>query len=120
VENGRALKELLVTLKRQGKKVAAYGAAAKASTLLSLSQLDRGQIEYIVDNNADKYGLYMPATSLQVDSPKRLLSDPVDIVLILAWNYSKEIMHDLDWFSQGGGQFIVPIPKLQLISSANE
>lgn len=114
-QNALALRELLYTLKGRGDRIVGYGAAAKASTLLSSANIDNELLDYMVDKNAYKHGMYMPSTALKIYSLEKLKQNPPDWILVFAWNYADEIMHELGWFADAGGRFIVPSPKLAVI-----
>ena len=109
------LMQLLRGLKKDGKRIAAYGAAAKATTLLAYAGIDTDLIDYVVDLNAAKVGRYMAGNRLPIVSPERLRDDPPDYLLILAWNFAEEIMQQQQAFRAGGGAFVVPIPQLHIV-----
>jgi hypothetical protein len=110
------LLSLLHSLKADGKRVAAYGAAAKATTLLAYAGIDSALVDYVVDLNEFKVGRYMGGNRLPIVAPSRLLTDRPDFLLILAWNFADEIIEQQRAYREAGGAFIVPIPQLRVIS----
>ncbi len=110
------LRELVIGLRASGKTVAAYGAAAKGSTLVNYSGLGADLIDFVVDRNVHKQGWFMPGVHIPIYAPEALLERAPDYTLILAWNFAEEIMKQQQEYQQRGGQFIVPVPTPRICS----
>jgi SAM-dependent methyltransferase len=106
---------LLRELRRDGRRIAAYGAAAKGSTLINYVGIGTGLVDYVVDRNVHKHGLHMPGTHLPIGDPSVLVEDRPDYLLLLAWNYRDEIMRQLAEYRELGGRFIVPVPAPRIV-----
>ncbi len=94
---------------------AAYGASAKGSTLLNYFGIGADDIAFVVDRSTVKQGRYTPGTHLPIRSPEALLEDQPDYVLLLTWNFVDEILRQQETYRRRGGQFIIPIPALQVV-----
>lgn len=105
----------LLAARQHGERVAAYGAAAKATTLLHYCGIDSRLVDYIVDGNAFKQGKWMPGCRLPIHAPDRLRTDPPDVLLLLAWNLKQEILSGQGDFLASGGRVIVPLPEFEIV-----
>jgi SAM-dependent methyltransferase len=107
--------KFLIEAKQDNKKVVAYGAAAKGNTLLNYAGVKSDLISYVVDKNPSKQGKYMPGSRIPIKTEEYLKNDKIDYVIILPWNLKDEVMTQLDYIKENDGQFVVAIPKLEII-----
>jgi hypothetical protein len=109
------LSDLLKGLKSQGRHIAAYGAAAKGSTLLNAFGIGHDLVDFVVDRSTYKQGRYMPGSRLPIYAPAYLLERQPDYVLLLTWNFAEEILEQQAEYRRRGGQFILCIPDIKII-----
>jgi SAM-dependent methyltransferase len=109
------LRTLLGKLKADGKRVAAYGAPAKGSTLLEYLQIGPDDISWIADRSNLKQGRFTPGSHIPVVHPDHMLDEQPDFVLLLAWNFADEIVDQQAEYVARGGRFIVPVPEVRVL-----
>lgn len=110
----RRLLEFLISARDEGKRIAAYGAAAKGTTLLNYCGVRTDFVDYIVDRNPHKHHKYLPGCHVPVYSVERINETKPDYVLILPWNLRTEVAEQMAAVRSWGGKFVVPIPKLEI------
>lgn len=110
----RQLLDFLISAKREGKSIVGYGAPAKGNTLLNYCGVRRDFIDYTVDRSPHKQGHFLPGTHIPIYHPDHIRETMPDYVLILPWNLKGEIMEQLSEVRQWHGQFVVPIPEVQV------
>ena len=109
------LHNLIHSLKADGKSIAGFGAPTKATTLMAHFGLDATVLDFIVDDNPLKQGLFTPITHIPVLSADALYKIKPDYVLILAWNFAEPIMQMHKKYSEQVGQFILPMPNPEIV-----
>lgn len=111
----RALLELLIAIKAEGKSIVGYGAPAKGNTLLNYCGIGTDFIDYTVDRNPHKQGRFLPGTHIPIHGPEKIAATKPDYVMILPWNLKDEIVTQLSYVRQWGCKFIVPVPQPEKI-----
>jgi SAM-dependent methyltransferase len=109
------LLSFLKLIKTKGLKVGAYGAAAKGNTLLNFANIDSNLLPYVVDKSPAKFGKFMPGSRIPIVRESHLLIDKPDLILILPWNLSQEIVEQLSYSRDWGAQLFIVIPTIKLI-----
>lgn len=104
----------LIDAKRQGKRVVAYGAAAKGNTLMNFAGIRSDLIHYVIDRNPAKQGRFMPGSRMPIVSEDRLDIDRPDYIVILPWNLKTEIMDQLVRVRSWGAKFVTAVPVLEI------
>ncbi|WP_454725091.1 MULTISPECIES: class I SAM-dependent methyltransferase [Cupriavidus] len=111
----RDLLAFLIEARNAGKRIAAYGAAAKGNTLLNYCGAGTDFIDYVVDRNPTKQGRLLPGTRIPVVAPEQVFSDRPDYLLILPWNIKDEVMAQMAGIRDWGGRFVVAIPETAVL-----
>jgi SAM-dependent methyltransferase len=111
----RALLAMLNDLKSRGKRIAAYGAAAKGATLINYVGIGPDLLEFVVDRNIHKQGMFMPGQRIPIYPSERILQEKPDYVLLLPWNLEGEILKQESAFREAGGHFIIPVPVPRIV-----
>jgi hypothetical protein len=109
-ESKRALLDLLIDLRRQGKRVVGYGAPGKGNTLLNYCGIRTDFLDYTVDRNPYKQGKHTPGTHIPIHPPERIAETKPDVILILPWNLAREISEQLAYTAEWGAKLMVPVP----------
>jgi hypothetical protein len=115
-ETKRKLLECLIQIKRQGKTIAGYVAPGKGNTLLNYCGIRTDFIDYTVDRNPYKQGKFLPGTHIPIFPPEKITETRPDYLFILPWNLKEEIVRQNSFIKEWGGQFIVPIPEVEVFS----
>lgn len=115
IESKRALLELLIRLRREGKSVAGYGAPGKGNTLLNYCGIRTDFLDFTVDRNTYKQGRFLPGTHIPIHPVEFLKERRPDYILILPWNLRDEIVAQLAYAREWGAKFIVPIPVARIL-----
>lgn len=109
------LRDALVRLRTEGRRVAAFGASAKGAILMNAAAVDSSLVSYIVDDTPEKQGMIAPGTGIPIVPMSRLREDPPDLLLLLAWNFVDEILEKTQDFAAHGGRYIIPVPSLRFL-----
>jgi 2-polyprenyl-3-methyl-5-hydroxy-6-metoxy-1,4-benzoquinol methylase len=104
--------EFLLSARRQGRKVAAYGAAAKGNTLLNYAGVRRDLLPYVVDRNPAKQGKYLPGSRIPIVPEARIRDECPVSILVLPWNLRSEVMDQLAYVREWGARFVTFVPEL--------
>jgi len=115
-ETKRKLLSLLIDVKRQGKRIAGYGAPGKGNTLLNYCGIGPDFLDFTVDRNPYKQGRFLPGTHVPIHAPEHLAREKPDYIFILPWNLKDEIVAQLRDARTWGARFIVPIPEPEILS----
>jgi hypothetical protein len=108
------LLDFLIEQKRAGKKVVAYGAAAKGNTLLNYAGVKPDLLPYVCDAASAKQGKYMPGSHIPIRAPEAILRERSDFLLILPWNIVAEVIEQNKFIREWGGKFVTAVPELAI------
>ena len=111
----RELLSFLLDAQACGRKVAAYGAAAKGNTLLNFAGVRADLLPYVVDKNPAKQGKFLPGSRIPIVDEAHLRADRPDVVLILPWNLKDEVTAQLAYVREWGGRLAVAVPRLEIL-----
>jgi SAM-dependent methyltransferase len=104
----------LLEAKRDGKTVAAYGAAAKGNTLLNFAGVKPDLLPFVCDAAAAKQGKFMPGSHIPILHPQAIMDERPDYVMILPWNIAAEVRHQLSSLAETGTRFVTAVPELKV------
>ena len=104
----------LIEARRMGKKVGAYGAAAKGNTLLNFAGVRPDLLPWVADRNPAKQGKYLPGSRIPIQTEDAIRTERPDYVLVLPWNLKQEVIAQTDYIREWGGQYVIAVPFLNL------
>jgi hypothetical protein len=114
-ESKRRILEFMISAKRAGKTIAAYGAPGKGNTLLNYCGIRTDFIDYTVDRSPHKQGNFLPGSRIPIMDPSTIEKTRPDYIFILVWNLKDEVMKQMAHIREWGGQFVVPLPEVQVL-----
>jgi 2-polyprenyl-3-methyl-5-hydroxy-6-metoxy-1,4-benzoquinol methylase len=107
--------DFFINAKKNGKKIVGYGAAAKGNSLFNYCKIEKKDVEYVVDKNPHKQGLFLPGSHIPIKNPKIIMETKPDYVIILPWNIKEEVMEENAFIREWGGKFVIPIPRVVIV-----
>ena len=114
-ELGAELRNLLTSLKRQGKRIAGYGASAKGTMLLNHFRIGRDMIDFVADRAPAKQGRRIPGTQIPILPPQAIMEQKPDYLLLLVRNIADEVLAQQHEYRKAGGRIIVPLPSIEIL-----
>jgi hypothetical protein len=112
----RQILSFLIAAKAEGKTICGYGAPGKGNTLLNYCGIGTDFLDFTVDRNPYKHGRYTPGMHIPILPVSAIDEAKPDYVFILPWNLKKEIVDQIRHIGDWGGQFVVPIPDVEIIN----
>jgi SAM-dependent methyltransferase len=116
IETKRNILDFLISQKRLGKRIVGYGAPGKGNTLLNYCGIRTDFLDFTVDRSPHKHGTYTPGTRIPILVPEAIREARPDFVFILPWNIKDEIIGKTRYIREWGGQWVVPIPELTVLT----
>ncbi len=107
--------QFLIEAKKTGKKVIAYGAAAKGNTLLNYAGIREDLLPFVVDKNPAKQNKYLPGSRIPIVSEDIIKQIKPDYILILPWNLKNEVMEQLAYVKTWSAKFVTAVPEIEVI-----
>ena len=101
------------TYSKEGSLIVGYGVPTKATLLLKISNLTNREVSFIVEDNPLKIGKFLPGTSIPIHPVDKLISSHPDVIIILAWNFSEDIIDKLRLILKSPAKCIIPLPHLK-------
>ncbi len=111
----RDILNFIIKAKKEGKSISGYGAAAKGNTLLNYCGIRTDFIDYVVDKSPHKQDCYLPGTHIPICGPDKIKKTKPDYLLIIPWNLKEEIMEQMSFIREWGGQFVVFVPEIKVL-----
>ena len=113
------LKKKIKLIKKKNYKLAGYGASAKSTTFLNFFKINNKYLEFIADKNSLKHFRFTPGTNIKILPVREIYNQNIEYILILSWNFSKEIILENKEFLKKGGKFIISFPKIIIVNKKN-
>lgn len=107
------LLRFLLDARESGRTVAGYGAAAKGNTLLNFAGVGQDMVEFVVDRNPVKQGMFLPGSRIPIVAEEHLRDRRPDHVLVLPWNLAGELASQLSYVTEWGGSIITAVPEVR-------
>jgi len=109
------LQKTLEEIKEDHKKIIGYGASGRGTILLNYCNIGKNILDYVVDDSPSRQGLLIPGKHIPILSSSVIEKDNPNYILIIAWNYEKEIIAKEQEYLKKGGKFIIPFPEVKII-----
>ena len=109
------LKKLLLTLKKQNKKILGYGASTKGNVLLQYCNIDSKMLEYVAEVNKFKHGRYTPGSKIKIISEQQAKKMSPDYFIVFPWHFKNFIINKEKKFIKRGKKIIFPLPDIEII-----